>query len=99
MLSFLKFRCTNNLTKELFPVTESNKKQSQQLTRLPTLVQRKNTQLYRVWSVAVLINQSLASGDAIGMIKIWNSTDGSLIRTINAHSLSCGNERRATGEC
>ena len=36
-------------------------------------------------SVAVLKDQSIASGDSWGYIKLWNSFDGSLNQTINAH--------------
>ena len=39
-----------------------------------------------VWSVTELNDQSIASGSKDGEIKIWNSLDGTLIRTINAHS-------------
>jgi len=41
-----------------------------------------------VYSLAVLQNGNLASGDMVGGIKIWNTITGSLIITLTGHSSS-----------
>ena len=39
-----------------------------------------------VWSLAVLPNGHLASGSHDKTIKIWNPTDGIVIRTLSGHT-------------